>query len=117
MAAVAAASTFSPYTQPDCPLPRTSLVHGWIEGSIDAITDASPECKALLPAEASAFFQHFSPRSASSSPPSSLQHELSSQATDSVFSASLQLAKEMKKVDSGRALARLTAVSAPRAWT
>jgi hypothetical protein len=117
MAAVACAPAFVPSASSDCPLPRASLAHGWIQGSMDAITDVSPECKELLPATASSFFQHFSTRSASTSKPSSLQHELSSQAIDSLFSASLQLAKEMKKVDGGRTLARLTAVSAPRAWT
>jgi hypothetical protein len=117
MAAVASAPALVPYTSPDTPLPRTSLLHCWIESSMDAITDESPECRALLPATASTFFQHFSPRSPSTSKPSSLQHQLSSQATDSVFKASLQLAKEMKKVDGGLALAHLTSVSAPRAWT
>ena len=117
MAAVACASVFEPYAQPDYPLPRASLVHGWIESSMDAVTDASPECAKLLPAAASAFFQHFSPRSAFSSKPSSLQHALSLQATDSVFEASLQLAQEMKKVDSGMSLTRLRAISAPSAWT
>jgi hypothetical protein len=82
---------------------------------MDAITDESPECRALLPAAASAFFQHFSP--ASTSTPSSLQHKLSLQATESVYKASLQLAMEMKKVDGGLALTRLRAISAPRAWT
>ena len=113
MAAVSSAPAFAPYTSPDCPLPLASLAHGWIKGSMDAITDASPECKKMLPAQASAFFQHFPPRSSSSS----LQHELSLQATHSVFTASLQRAKEMKKEDGGLTLARLVSVSAPRAWT
>src|SRR6185437_4544451 len=81
------------------------------------ITDESPECRALLPATASTFLQHFSARPLSAPKPSSLQHQLSSQATDSVFKASLQLAKEMKKVDGGLTLTRLRAISAPRAWT
>jgi hypothetical protein len=84
---------------------------------MDAITDESPECRALLPATASTFFQHFPQRSPSTPKPSSLQHQLSSQATDSVFKASLQLAKETKKVDGGLALTCLRAISAPRAWT
>jgi hypothetical protein len=117
MAAVTSAPAFVPYSQLDSPLPCASMLHGWIESSMDAITDKSPECRALLPATASTFFQHFPPRSPSTPKSSSLQHQLSSQATDSIFEASLQLAKEMRKVDGGVALAHLTSVSAPRAWT
>ena len=113
VAAVTSAAAFSPYTQPDCPLPHASLLHGWIEHSMDALTDASPECKELLPTTAATFFQHFS----SSSKSSSLQHQLSLQATTSVFQASLQLAKDTRKTDGGKALAHLVSVSAPRAWT
>ena len=113
IAAVAAAPAFVRYSQPQSPLPCNSLLHGWVQGSIDAIVDESPECRPLLPTTASSFFQLFAP----SVTPSSLQHQLSQQATESVFKASLQLAKEMKKVDEGLALTRLRAISAPRAWT
>jgi hypothetical protein len=114
MAAVSAAPAFVQYSQPDTSLPRASLLHDWIEGSMDAVTDATPDCKELLPAAAAAFFEHFTPRSPKSS---SLQHQLHEQATESSYKASLQLARDMKTVDGGLALARLNAVSAPRAWT
>jgi hypothetical protein len=117
MAAVSAAPTFAPYSEPDSLLPRASLLHGWIESSMDVITDESPECSELLPPSATTFFQHFHPRSSSAPKAPSLQHQLSSQARDSVFMASLQQAKEMQKRDGGVALAHLKSVSAPRAWT
>jgi hypothetical protein len=117
VAAVTSAPTFVSYGQPATPLPRDSLLHGWLESSMDAITDESPECRALLPAAASAFFQHFSLASSSTSKPSSLQHDLSLQATESVYTASLLSAQDMKKVDGGLALSYLRAISAPRAWT
>ena len=112
LAAVASAPAFTSYGQPSCPLPAKSLLHGWIESSMALITHASPECSELLPPSAATFFQHSSTRTTSS-----LQHALSSQATDSSHQASLKRAKDMKKVDGGRTLAHLKAVSAPRAWT
>jgi hypothetical protein len=124
MAAVAAAPVFDPYSQPDCPLPSTSLVHGWIEDSMRTILDdvrasqdETTKCESLLPPSAATFFQHFAPRSPSfkNSPAFVLQHELSSQATASTYKASLQHAMKTKKEDGGKSLAHLRAVSAPRA--
>ena len=115
LAAVASAPAFAQHARPDGLLPRASLLHGWIESSMDAITDVTPECTALLPAAAPAFFQHFSPPSTPK--PSSLQHKLSLQATQSVYTASLQRTQDMKKMDGGLALSHLRAISAPRAWT
>ena len=114
LAAVASAPAFAQHARPDGLLPRASLLHGWIESSMDAITDVTPECTALLPAAAPAFFQHFSPPSTPK--PSSLQHKLSLQATQSVYTASLQRTQDMKKMDGGLALSHLRAISAPRAW-
>ena len=80
------------------------------------VADA-PECEEHLPPSAAAFFQHFSPRSLSAAPTtSSLQHKLSLQATNSTHEASLQRARDAKMMDGGATLARLVAVSAPRAW-
>ena len=117
VAAVGGASAFVQHAQPDCPLPSDSLLHSWLEASMDAITKESPNCQLLFPATASAFFQHIAELSTSSRKSSSLQHQLSVQATESAFKASLQRAKEKKASDEGLALARLKAVSAPRAWT
>ena len=117
MASMTRAPTFMTYAQPGRPLPCTSPLHGWIQGSMDVMIDDSPECKKLLPETASAFIRHLSPRSSSSSQSTSLQHQLSQQATKSLFKASLQRAHEMKRRDEGLTLAHLTAVSAPRAWT
>ena len=106
MAAVAAAPVFAPYSEPDCPLPATSLVHGWIEDSMRTILDdvrASQDemtkCESLLPPSAATFFQHFAPRSPSfkNSPAYVLQHELSSQATATTYKASLQRAMKDRK--------------------
>jgi hypothetical protein len=117
MAAVTAAPAFVQFSHPVTPLPRASLLHDWIESSMDAVTDATPDCRQLLPAAASAFFEHFPPRSSSSTKYSSLQHQLHEQATESLYKASLQLAKDTRKVDGGLTLARLNAISAPKAWT
>ena len=76
------------------------------------LIDAAPECAQLLLPSPCVFFQHPSTRNASS-----LQRELSQQASSSLHLASLQRAKDDKKQDEGRTLALLTAVSAPRAWT
>ena len=126
MAAVAAAPVFAPYTQPDCPLPSSSLLHDWIDDSMRTVLsdvqtsqDETTTCEGLLPPSAAAFFYHFAPRSPSTTNNSALvlQHELSSQATASTYKASLQRAMKVKKQDGGRSLAHLRAVSAPRAWT
>ena len=118
VSAASAAPAFVPYSQPDCVLPSSSLLHGWIEGSMRAIVDATPECQQLLPPTASTFFQRFRPVSASSRIEVSfvLQHQLSLQATASTHQASLQRARAMKKTDGGVTVARLVSVSAPRAW-
>ena len=118
MAAVAAggAPVFLPHSQPDCPLPSTSLLYGWLEDSMQKVRvhQLAPQ----LPATAASFFQHFPPRLPSSRDLSAfvLQRELSSQATSNTYKASLQRTKELEKTDGGRALAHLVAVSAPRAW-
>ena len=118
MAAVAAsgAPVFLPHSQPDCPLPSTSLLYGWLEDSMQKVRvhQLAPQ----LPATAASFFQHFPPRLPSSRDLSAfvLQRELSSQATSNTYKASLQRTKELGKTDGGRALAHLVAVSAPRAW-
>ena len=72
MAAVAAAPVFAPYTQPDCPLPSSSLLHGWIDNSMRTVLsdvqtsqDETATCEGLLPPSAAAFFHHFAPRSPS----------------------------------------------------
>jgi hypothetical protein len=116
---------FASYTKPSCPLPSTSLLHGWIDDSMRTILDdvrvsqdVTSMCEAVLPPSAAAFFHHFAPRSHSSINTSAvaLQHELSSQATTSTYKASLQHAMKTRKEDGGLSLARLRAVSAPRAW-
>ena len=118
MAAVAAggAPVFLPYSQPDCPLPSTSLLYGWLEDSMQKVR--AHQLAPQLPATAATFFQHFPPRLPSSRDLSAfvLQRELSSQATSNTYKASLQRTKELGKTDGGRALAHLVAVSAPRAW-
>ena len=110
LAAVACAPTFAPYGNPDSPLPSSTQLYDWIASSIAALVDAAPECEALLPPSPSVFFQHETILTTSS-----LQHELSQQATNSFHKASLQRATDTKKTDDGRALAHLTAVSAPKA--
>ena len=119
MAAATAAPVFIPYSKPDCPLPATTPLHGWIANSMRSVVEAAPTCKDLLPSSASTFFQHFAPLSSSSSANAAfaLQHQLSLQATDSVHQASLQRANGMKREDGGWALAHLRAVSATKAWT
>ena len=102
--------TFAPYGNPDSPLPSSTQLYDWIASSIAALVDAAPECEALLPPSPSVFFQHETILTTSS-----LQHELSQQATNSFHKASLQRATDTKKTDDGRALAHLTAVSAPKA--
>src|SRR6202042_3254287 len=113
MAAVAAAPAFVQYSRSDTPLPSTALLHGWIAGSMASVIGATPECKEHLPSSASSFFQHFSSTSPKSS---SLQHTLSSLATESESEASLTRARQLRRVDGGLSLAHLRAVSAPRAW-
>ena len=41
MAAVAAAPAFAAYSQPDCPLPSSTLLHGWIEDCMRTVVDAA----------------------------------------------------------------------------
>jgi hypothetical protein len=112
VAAAASAPAFVPYRDPSCPLPANAQLHQWIAGSIAELVNAAPECEALLPPSPSVFFRHPTVLTTSS-----LQHELSLQATNSFYKASLQRATDAKKEDDGRARALLTSVSAPRAWT
>ena len=59
VAAVSAAPAFVPYSQPDCVLPSSSLLHGWIEGSVQcqprpasrspSSFSTSSACRPLLP--------------------------------------------------------------------
>ena len=121
MAAVKAAPAFAKYCQADCPLPATTLLHGWIQGSMASVIEATPECAEHLPASASTFFQHFSSPSPSSTyktlaHSSTLQHTLSSLANSSDHEASLTRAKQMRGEDEGMSLAHLISVSAKRAW-
>ena len=112
VAAVGSASAFAAYRKEGCPLPSDSLLHGWIDSSMAAITAATPASSEHLPSMTSSFFQHLSKRSASSS----LQHTLSSQASQHSYQASLDRAHEMRKTDGGAALAHAKATSAPKAW-
>jgi len=112
VAAVSSAPAFTAYRKDASPLPSDALLHGWIDSSMAAITTATPASSEHLPSTASSFFQHFSKPSSSSS----LQHTLSSQASQHSFQASLDRAHQMRKTDGGAALAHAKATSAPRAW-
>jgi hypothetical protein len=115
LAAVHSAPVFAAYRDADTPLPRDSLLHGWIDSSMRQLLAATPETSEHLPSSASSFFSHYAKASPSLS--SSLQSTLSLQATSHSFEASLSAAQAMKKHDGGVALAHLRAISAPRAWT
>ena len=112
LAAVASAPEFAAYNNPAHMLPANAPLYGWIATSMATLIDTAPPCAALLPPSAAVFFQH--PTILHSS---SLQRTLSQQATEYTHQASLQRAREAKKTDGAVALAHLTAVSAPRAWT
>jgi hypothetical protein len=103
---------FVQYSDSTHPLPATAQLHGWIAGSMATLLNTAPGCAALLPPSAAVFFQH--PSIVHSS---SLQRKLNEQATDSLHQASLQHARNQRKTDGALAIAHLTAVSAPRAWT
>ena len=105
LAAVSSVPAFAVYSNDANPLPSDVLLHGWIDSSMAAIASATPASVEHLPSTASAFFQHVSKRSSSSSF-SSLQHTLSSQANQHSFQASLDRAHQMRKTDGGAALAQ-----------
>ena len=83
MAVVKAAPAFAKYSQPDCPLPSTTLLHGWIQGSMASVVGATPECAEHLPASASSFFRHFSTPSLLPRPPAETSSPLLNSATHS----------------------------------
>jgi hypothetical protein len=112
VAAVGSASAFAAYRKEGCPLPSDALLHGWIDSSLATTIAATPASSEHLPSSTASFFQHFSKPSASSS----LQHTLSSQASQHSYQASLNHAHKMKKTDGGASLAHAKATSAPRAW-
>ena len=112
LAAVKVAPAFVQYSQPNSPLPSSTLLHGWIEESMASVIEAAPECREHLPTSASSFFQHFTSPSKSSP----LQRTLSLLATESESKASLTRAKQMSGVDGGLSFAHLISVSAKRAW-
>ena len=116
LATVATAPEFAPYTDDDCPLESESLLLGWIERSMQQVTEATPSLAAALPSRASTFFHHVTTARSSTSTSPSLQHQLSSQAASHSHEAFLSRCKGMKKVDGGATLAHAKAVSAPRAW-
>ena len=116
LAAVAKAQEFAPYTDADCPLESDTLLLGWIEHSIQQLVEATPSLAAALPTQASAFFHHITSTRSSTSPSTSLQRQLSSQAASHSHEAFLRRCHEMKKVDGGAMLAHAKAVCAPRAW-
>ena len=114
LAAVHSAPVFAAYCDADTPLPRDSLLHGWIDSSMQQLMAATPEASEHLPPSPSSFFSHYAKASPSIS--SSLQSALSVQASSHSFEASLSAARAKKKHDGGVALAHLRAISAPRAW-
>ena len=118
LAAVRSCPVFADYGATDgLPLSATSQLHGWIASSMNEMQKAAPTCGTLglLPASASVFFQHFTSQPSTTS--SSLQSALSKQAKSYQHDATLSAAKEKKKQDKGQALAHVTAITAPRAWT
>jgi hypothetical protein len=113
LAAVRDAPALAIYCDESHPLPASTMLHGWITGSMEALVSATPESADSLPATASSFFHHYA--SAPKSLSSSLQHTLSLQACSHAFEVSLSAAKEARKKGDARELAYLLAISAPRA--
>jgi hypothetical protein len=112
LAAISDAKVFTPYTTDTTALPADSLLHRWIDVSMQMVTDDTPSSVKHLPPSPSRFFHHFTHTTTISS---SLQSALSLQAHQHSYDASLTAARKMKKQDGGMALAHALAYSAPQA--
>ena len=96
LAAARSAPALAAFSKADGPVPSTSLLHTWIQGSLDAVVEATHASQEELPPSASTFVRHFT--SASSSTSSSLQHTLSAQASSHRHEASMERARELRRV-------------------
>jgi hypothetical protein len=121
VAAARSARVFDPYAQPDCPLPSDTLLHQWLGQAMKLVTDDTPAAAEYLPPSApaapaaSSFFSFYA--TAKSSLSSTLQRNITTQAAQHSFEASLTAAKKMKKQDGGVAYVHLQSYSAKGAST
>ena len=115
LAAIHDAIIFRQYHDAGHALPSDTLLHGWIESSMQLLQKATPDSSEHLPPSTSSFFHHYAHTKPTKS--SSLQHTLSELASAHQHKASLRQAKAMRKQDKGAALAHAYATSASQAWT
>ena len=114
LASVAAArhtAILAPFCADGRPLPSDTLLHGWLTDSMARMLQASPHAgQKLLPDSAGSFFSSYAKAKPSLS--STLQSELSKQASIHCFKASLIAAKQKRRQDGGAAIAHARAISA-----
>jgi len=113
LASVAAArhtAIFAPFCADSRPLPSDTLLHGWLTDSMARMLQASPHAGQLLPDTAASYFSFYA--KAKSSLSSTLQSELSKQASKHRFMASLIAAEQKRRQDGGAAIAHARAISA-----
>ena len=102
------------------PLPHTSLLHGWIDDSLQRVRQAAPgdEYQAviepLLPVTAGFFFNFYS--EAAPSVTTKLQHTLNAKANQHTIAAAVQCMKERSRGGDRWELAHHKAITAKGAW-
>ena len=102
------------------PLPSTSMLHGWIDDSIQRVRRAAPGAEyqtgiePLLPDTASDFFHHYS--TADLSVTTKLQHSLNAKATSQNIKAAIECMKQQSRQGKKWQWAHHKAITARGAW-
>ena len=110
---------FAPYCD-TTPIPHTSLLHGWIDDSMERVRRAAPgdkyqaDIEPLLPYTAGDFFHFCS--TTDSSDTSKLQRSLNAKATQSNMQAAVESLKQQSRQGEKRQLAHHKAITAKGAW-
>jgi hypothetical protein len=115
LAAVHTAPVLAAYADRSHLLPASTMLHSWIESSMQTIVAATPSSARVLPTSAAVFFHAYAKDKAPLT--TSLQRTLSSLASSHSHQALLNAAEEAKRRGDGRELSHLKAITAPRAPT
>ena len=106
----------------DTPLPSTSMLHGWIEDSMQRVRRVAPgaeyqtDIQTLLPDTAGAFFHHYSTVDGHPSVTTKLQHSLNAKATSQTIKAAIEWMKQQSRQGKKWQWAHHKASTAKGAW-
>lgn len=111
---------FAAYCNTATPLPSSSLLYGWIDGSLQRVRQAGTgdtypaAVEPLLPATTGGFFAHYA--AADPTTTSTLQHALNAKAADSNTGAAVGRMKAKSRQGDKREWAHHKAIAADGAW-